>query len=69
LTIDINLSKYRQPGQLVIMESTTYTRTTRDMVLPYLESSGLKGGRDFFAFASERVYPGNNNYRIENTPK
>jgi len=64
------ISKYLQPGQLVIMESTTYPRTTRDIVLPYLESSGLKGGRDFYlAYSPERVDPGNKNYRIKNTPK
>jgi len=64
------ISKYLRPGQLVILESTTYPGTTREVVLPILERSGLKGGRDFFlAFSPERVDPGSKNYSIGNTPK
>jgi UDP-N-acetyl-D-glucosamine dehydrogenase len=58
------------PGQLVILESTTYPGTTRDIVLPRLEQTGLEAGRDFFlAFSPERVDPGNPKFGITNTPK
>ena len=57
-------------GQLVILESTTYPGTTRELVLPLLEESGLKVGEDFFlVFSPERVDPGNRLYTIANTPK
>lgn len=56
--------------QLVILESTTYPGTTRELVMPMLEQSGLKCGTDFFlAFSPERVDPGNAKYSIHNTPK
>lgn len=64
------VSKYLQRGQLVVLESTTYPGTTRDVMLPILERSGLRGGRDFYlAFSPERVDPGSKNYNIGNTPK
>ena len=57
-------------GQAVILESTTYPGTTREIMLPALESTGLKVGRDFFlAFSPERVDPGNPVYGTRNTPK
>jgi UDP-N-acetyl-D-glucosamine dehydrogenase len=57
-------------GQLVILESTTYPGTTRDVVLPRLLESGLQAGEDFFlAFSPERIDPGNARYGIKNTPK
>jgi UDP-N-acetyl-D-glucosamine dehydrogenase len=57
-------------GQLVILESTTYPRTTRDVVLPILERNGLKAGRDFYlAFSPERVDPGNKTWTTKNVPK
>ena len=57
-------------GQLVILESTTYPGTTHELVLPLLEESGLKVGRDFFlVFSPERIDPGNRVYTITNTPK
>jgi UDP-N-acetyl-D-glucosamine dehydrogenase len=57
-------------GQLIILESTTYPGTTREMVLPILEDSGLKVGRDFFlAYSPERVDPGNQQYTTRNIPK
>src|SRR5690349_8674532 len=57
-------------GQLVVLESTTYPGTTRELMLPALESTGLKVGVDFFlAFSPERVDPGNERYNTRNTPK
>jgi UDP-N-acetyl-D-glucosamine dehydrogenase len=65
-----SISRYLKPGQLIILESTTYPGTTREVVLPILERSGLKAGSDFYlAFSPERVDPGNKNYHIKNTPK
>ncbi len=62
--------KYLHPGQLVVLESTTYPGTTDELILPILENSGLKVGRDFFlAFSPERVDPGNPVYQIKNTPR
>jgi len=59
-----------RPGQLVILESTTYPGTTREVVQPRLEASGLQAGRDFFlAFSPERVDPGNREFHLRNTPK
>src|SRR4030043_1182745 len=64
------ISKRLQPGQLVVLESTTYPGTTREVVLPILESSKLRGGTDFYlAYSPERVDPGNRKYNIKNTPK
>ena len=64
------ISKYLQAGQLVVLESTTYPGTTREVILPILERSGLKAGQDFqLAFSPERVDPGSKNYHIKNTPK
>jgi nucleotide sugar dehydrogenase len=58
------------PGTLVVLESTTYPGTTNDVVLPILESSGLRLDRDFFlAFSPERIDPGNPLYGLRNTPK
>lgn len=57
-------------GQAVILESTTYPGTTREIMLPALESTGLAVGEDFFlAFSPERVDPGNPVYGTRNTPK
>ncbi len=59
-----------RPGQLVILESTTYPGTTREIVLPMLEETGLVAGSDFWlAFSPERVDPGNADWHIVNTPK
>jgi UDP-N-acetyl-D-glucosamine dehydrogenase len=64
------VAKYLRRGQIVVLESTTYPGTTRQVVLPILESSGLKCGVDFYlAYSPERVDPGNKRYRIKNTPK
>jgi UDP-N-acetyl-D-glucosamine dehydrogenase len=57
-------------GQAIILESTTYPGTTREILLPALESTGLTVGEDFFlAFSPERVDPGNARYGTRNTPK
>jgi UDP-N-acetyl-D-glucosamine dehydrogenase len=57
-------------GHLVVLESTTYPGTTREVVLPALEASGLKVGRDFhLAFSPERVDPGNTRWRPADVPK
>ena len=59
------------PGQLVVLESTTFPGTTEEVLLPALEAgSGLSAGSDFFvAFGPERVDPGNEEWGIGNTPK
>lgn len=57
-------------GQLVVLESTTYPGTTDEVVLPELESTGLKVGIDYFlAFSPERIDPGNPNFGTRNTTK
>ncbi len=59
-----------RPGQLVVLESTTYPGTTRDVVLPILAESGLKVGREFFlAYSPEREDPGNPNFSADGIPK
>ncbi len=59
-----------RPGQLVILESTTYPGTTRELVRPILERTGLKSGVDFLlAFSPEREDPGNINYETSSIPK
>ena len=59
-----------QKGQLVVLESTTYPGTTRERLLPILETSGLKAGEDFhLAFSPERVDPGRGDWTTKNTPK
>ena len=64
------VKKVLRPGQAIILESTTYPGTTREIMLPALEATGLKAGRDFFlAFSPERVDPGNPVYHTRNTPK
>jgi UDP-N-acetyl-D-glucosamine dehydrogenase len=57
-------------GHLVVLESTTYPRTTREVIQPILERTGLKAGRDFhLAFSPERVDPGNKTWTTKNVPK
>jgi UDP-N-acetyl-D-glucosamine dehydrogenase len=59
-----------QPGQLVVLESTTYPGTTRERALPILEESGLRAGEDFhLAFSPERVDPGRTDWTLRTTPK
>ena len=64
------VAKHLHPGMLVILESTTYPGTTDELILPMLEATGMKVGRDFFlAFSPERVDPGNPTYQTRNIPK
>ncbi len=59
-----------RPGQLVVLESTTYPGTTREVLLPVLERTGFVVGEDFFlCFSPERVDPGNEVWKTKNTPK
>jgi UDP-N-acetyl-D-glucosamine dehydrogenase len=64
------IAKVLRPGQLVILESTTYPTTTRDVLLPILNSSGLTVGEDFFvAYSPEREDPGNPTFSASSIPK
>jgi len=64
------IAKQLRPGHLVVLQSTTYPGTTRDCLLPILETSGLKAGTDFYlAFAPERVDPGNREWTTKNVTK
>ena len=57
-------------GQLVVLESTSYPGTTREIMKPELDKSGLKCGQDYFlAFSPEREDPGNKNFKTEQIPK
>ncbi|MFC1761274.1 nucleotide sugar dehydrogenase [Planctomycetota bacterium] len=64
------ISQYLRKGQLVVLESTTYPGTTKDLMLPILEQSGLKAGKDFYlAYSPEREDPGNKFFRTSTIPK
>jgi len=64
------IAKYLRAGQLVVLESTTYPGTTRELVAPILESGGLKAGKDFhLAYSPEREDPGNKNFTTKTIPK
>ena len=64
------VSKALRKGQLVVLESTTYPGTTRDVMLPILEQSGLKVEEDFFlAYSPEREDPGNPDFSANSIPK
>lgn len=64
------IAKTLRPGQLIVLESTTYPGTTRDVMLPILEESGLKPGKDFFlAYSPEREDPGNPDFSASGIPK
>ncbi len=59
-----------RPGQLIILESTTYPGTTDEVILPRLSAGGYVVGEDFFlAFSPERVDPGNPHFKTANIPK
>lgn len=62
--------EHLHPGQLIVLESTTYPGSTDEIVLPELEATGLKVGSDFFlVFSPERIDPGNARFTTRNTPK
>ncbi len=62
--------EHLKAGQLIVLESTTYPGTTRELLLPVFEETGLKVGRDFFlGYSPERIDPGNPTYHLGNTPK
>ena len=64
------IAKTLREGQLIILESTTYPGTTRDVMQPILEATGLKAGSDFFlAYSPEREDPGNPTYSTTQIPK
>lgn len=64
------IAEHLQPGQTIILESTTYPGTTDEVVRPVLEAGGLVAGKDFFlAFSPERIDPGNEKFGAKNTPK
>ena len=64
------IAKSLRPGQLVVLESTTYPTTTRDVMLPILDATGLKVGEDFYvAYSPEREDPGNPDFTADGIPK
>ncbi|MFN6963545.1 MAG: nucleotide sugar dehydrogenase [Pyrinomonadaceae bacterium] len=64
------IKRYKRPGQLVILESTTYPGTTDEVLLPMLEEGGSRINHDFLlAFSPERVDPGNPQFQTHNIPK
>ena len=65
-----SVARTLRPGQLVVLESTTYPGTTDEVARPILEAGGLQAGRDFFlAFSPERIDPGNRAFPIHKVPK
>lgn len=64
------IAQYLRPGQMVVLESTTFPGTTEEVVLPILAASGLEIGVDYFlAFSPERVDPGNKRFTTKNISK
>jgi UDP-N-acetyl-D-glucosamine dehydrogenase len=64
------IAKYIRKNQLIVLESTTYPGTTRELMVPILEQSGLKAGRDFYmAYSPEREDPGNKSFTTKTIPK
>lgn len=65
-----DIARYMKLGVFISLESTTYPTTTEEFMLPIIEKSGLKEGKDFWlAFSPERVDPGNEKFKTKNTPK
>jgi UDP-N-acetyl-D-glucosamine dehydrogenase len=64
------IASYLHPGQLIVLESTTWPGTTEEVVKPILESTGLRSGKDFFlGFSPEREDPGNAAFKTVNIPR
>ena len=64
------IAKHLQEGQLIILESSTYPGTTREIILPNLQKTGLKVGKDFFlAYSPERLDPGNKEYKLKDVSR
>jgi UDP-N-acetyl-D-glucosamine dehydrogenase len=65
-----DIAKRLHPGMMVILQSTCSPGTTREVMLPTLEATGLEVGKDYFlVFAPERIDPGNARFNVRNTPK
>ena len=70
ITATEDIARHLRAGQVIVLESTTYPGTTREVILPTLEAGGLVCGEDFFlAFSPERVDPGREDFTTKNTPK
>jgi UDP-N-acetyl-D-glucosamine dehydrogenase len=64
------IREHLHAGQLIVLESTTYPGTTDEVILPQMQATGLRLGKDFFlAFSPERIDPGNKTFHLRNTPK
>ena len=64
------ITKYLHKNQLIILESSTYPGTTREIILPELQKSDFKVGKDFFlAYSPERIDPGNKEYKLKDVPR
>ena len=65
-----SVSEHLRPGQLIVLQSTTYPGTTEELVVPILQRSGRRVGEDLFVgYPPERVDPGNRRFTLRNTPK
>jgi len=70
LAVADSLKEFVHKGMVIVLESTTYPGTTRELILPKLEEKGMEVGKDFFlAFSPERVDPGRTDWTTTNTPK
>jgi UDP-N-acetyl-D-glucosamine dehydrogenase len=69
-SVAASIAPHLRAGQLVVLESTTYPGTTRELVAPLLERSGLRAGADFhLAMSPERIDPGRTDHTVRTTPK
>jgi UDP-N-acetyl-D-glucosamine dehydrogenase len=65
-----DIARRLRPGQLIVLESTTYPGTTREIMLPRLQAKGLRCGKDFFlAYSPEREDPGRRDHSTQTIPK
>jgi UDP-N-acetyl-D-glucosamine dehydrogenase len=66
----VSLAAHMRPGSMVVLESTTYPGTTEEVLVPAFRARGFQPGSDLFVcYSPERIDPGNETYRIDNTPK